>query len=157
MRWFLRIRRGLEPALASPDATRQAGLMSPTALSVVWLAVGIVVSIGMSFVFLGLGLGFIPGTSPNDDGNILSGWIFGTALSVGAGTFLARRYGWRDGTTAFAIYWLGSAFLIGLLIWPMLEILRIARDRNSFLIGAAVFLANVAAFIWRSRISKTAR
>jgi hypothetical protein len=157
MRWFLRIRLGLEPALARPGASREAGLMSPTALSIVWLSVGIVVSVGMSFVFLGLGLSFIPGVHPVDDGKILSGWIFGTALSVGAGTVLARRHDWRAGTAAHAIYWLGSAFLIGLLIWPMFEILRIASDLKSFLFGAAVFLANVAVFIWRSRISATGR
>ena len=150
VRWFLRTKRGLEPALERRTADGKVEGRSANTVALIWFCVATVVAIAMGFIFDSLGLNAIPGTH-RDDGEMLTGWLLGTALAVATGVALARSKGWRRGSGAFAIVWLGSAFIVTLLMWPMWSILGLASDAASFWIGVAFFLANIAAFAWWSR------
>ena len=121
-------------------------------VSLLWLALGLVLAIGMGFVFVAMGWNWFPRVRVAEDGQALSGWIVGTVLVLIAGAALGFRQRCTPGSTAFTVYWLGSFLLIGLLSVVLSEILRFTGAGIALLIGLAVFLCGwVALAIIRRR------
>lgn len=87
------------------------------------------------------------------EGGIATGMILGSIASVAAAVGLVRLRRPSRTSLELGIYWLGSAAMVGFLLWPVLDIMRIIRHPASIVFGFAAFLIGGGAyFVYRNRL-----
>jgi hypothetical protein len=164
LRWFLRLRRGLEPrrlkeAVEAAQA-RASGVpvvrRPSAATAIVWLACALVLVPVLIFVFASLRISFV--RFPNaEDGQMFSGAFLGSALFGGLGWLLSRRERWRGGKGHIGIYWIGWAGVTAaVVVWPLFGMIRLVSDGVSGLIAILFFAANCVTFIYFRRSRRPA-
>lgn len=75
------------------------------------------------------------------DASVLSGWILGVCVGLTSALILVVWWRPKVNSMDFAIFWFGSALLISLLLWPLVDILYESFSSNdSAKVGLGFFL-----------------
>lgn len=118
-------------------------------LALAWLVLAALATLGLGIVFQVLKWRIVDRL----EGGLATGFVAGTIASVVVAVVLSLKRRPHRTSTELAVYWLGSAAIIGLCVWPVLDVVWGIRHPTSSGLGLAAFLIGGVAYLaYRNRV-----